>query len=253
MNNKCPKCGAPVQEGARFCPHCMMQFYEKEEQTPTKKAFSSKKKLAVVIIACVAALAVGASGIFAFVYNKKHSPICTFETFSEAICVASTKNGIDDLWQPDSFIDTHTSESKNTVTYSAPVNLSASVTNVIFYNEGEEVYAYVCDLTEEDFESGKSIIKCITQSVCNNYFSDLDEVFDNETLYPKTVLDKPFDSFYTDLLQRTERYDADIKNGTQIQTKYIDITYEDLLIVYYIVERYGDENLYDLAVEIAKK
>ena len=31
MQNKCPHCGAPVEQGARFCLHCMTSFEKKQE------------------------------------------------------------------------------------------------------------------------------------------------------------------------------------------------------------------------------
>lgn len=114
--------------------------------------------------------------------------------------------GVDEIWNAKGLIDIAEFESEDVVQYTTDVNLNGAYLSVFFYNESEEIYAYICDVQEEDAESAKEILKCIVQSACNYYFTDIDNVFDNEKLYPRKELDSPFEDYFTNLLSRTEDY-----------------------------------------------
>ncbi len=251
--NICPKCGAPLQENAQFCPHCMTVLAEKKEVKKPEKPISNKRRAVIIITAVLLALAVAAGGIFTAIYKKKHSPVCPPEQFKAAVVKTSERADADGLWNADGFIDTHDYTEKNIVRYSTKTYLENAVISVFFYNGGEEVYAYFSDVEANNFESAELLFECVTQSVCNNYFTDLHEVFTNEAQYPKSDFPRPFYSEFTDLLGKTQQYNADLAAGAKLSTRYITATDGEFQINYFITERIkGDETLYDLALEIEK-
>lgn len=254
MNN-CPKCNAPLPDMAEFCPHCMTQLIEKEYIAKPKIKKSKRIPIACACVSVILVIALIVSSCF-YVYNKKHSPICTYDNFISAVSLASDRMEIDDLWDANNFLETHYFEEHKITQYNTDTYLGDANLSVFFYNEGEEVYAYFTDVSNDNFDEAESILKCITQAICNSYFKDIDEVFDNEIIYPKRTLSDPFDPFFTDLLSRTDKYNNDIKNGASISTKYIPmspIESKEIVIFYYIVERnYQDETIYDLAVDIER-
>lgn len=254
MNNKCPKCNAELQENARFCPHCMTMLDEKQNIEKPKAKPSNKKRTAKIISVTlvIALLITGITG--AIVYNKKHSPICSFEQFKTAVPIVSEKMGIDSLWDEEGFIDAHYFEKEKLIQYTTSTDLGEAYLSLFFYNKGEEVGAYFCDIEQKDFNNAENILKCIVQSVSNYYYTDIDDIFDNEKLYPKKSLEAPFDSYYTDLLGRTEEYNGVIANGGSISTKYLSMTGNDMLVAFYVTERNDGKNiLYDLTVEIERR
>ena len=54
----CPHCGAPLPEGASFCPHCAKEV---EERKPARKAIPLRRKilLALLVLVVVAAGVIG--------------------------------------------------------------------------------------------------------------------------------------------------------------------------------------------------
>lgn len=257
MNNKeykfCPKCGAMLQENASFCLYCMTPLIQKQDIQKPKAPFSSKRKLIYIIVSIVLALAIISASAFGISNAEKHSPICTFETFQETLPLASEKMEIDEIWDAKGLTDIAEFENGDVIQYTTDVNLNGAYLSVFFYNEGEEIYAYFCDVQEEDVENAKEILKCIVQSACNYYYTDIDDVFDNEKLYPKQKFDKPFEDYFTDMLSRTEDYDSAIKNGDKISTKYIPMTDNDKRIIFYVTERSSkSDTIYDFAVAVQK-
>lgn len=252
-NNVCPKCGAMLQENASFCLHCMTPLIQKQDIQKPKAPLSSKRKIIYIIVSIVLALAIISASVFGISTAVEHSPICTFETFQEAVPIASKKMGIDEIWNAKGLIDIAEFESDDVIQYTTDVNLNGAYLSVFFYNEGEEIYAYLCDVQEEDVGSAKEILKCVAQSACNYYFIDIDEVFDNEKLYPRKELDSPFEDYFTDFLSRTEDYNNAIKNGDEISTEYIPMTDDNNVITFYVTERNSkSDTIYDLAVTVQK-
>lgn len=251
---KCPKCGAELQEGARFCPHCMAQLDEKQniEKPKAKLTKSRKAKIIITVLLAVVLIISGVTG--AFLYNKKHSSLCTFEQFQAQTLLVSDKMGVNSLWDVDGFIDTHELKDENIIMYSTPLYLDGAEINLFFFNDGEEVYSYISDVKESDFESAQELCKCVAQSVCNYYFTDIDDVFENESIYPKKQIDEPFLTDFTDVLSRTKQYNADIASGAEITTKYIQMASDEFLINYYITQRSDSaQTLYDFTVQVGKR
>ncbi len=247
----CPNCSAPLQENALFCPHCMTQLGEKQILEAPKVIKSKRKKVLSILLALIVVLSAFSCGTGLY-YHKKHAPICTYEQFREAVPVISEKMKIDNLWEMDNFIDTHYFEEQKITQYSTDINIKNALLSVFFYNKGEQVLAYISDVNPNDFSKAETLLKCITQSVCNYYFTDIDKVFDDEKLYPKKTIEVPFDSFYTDLISRTEQYNSDIKNGTSITTKCITMSDDtNITIAYFVTERNTNGSiLYDLSLNI---
>lgn len=252
-NNICPKCGAELQENASFCLHCMTPLEPKQNIEKPKKPLSSKRKTIYIIVSILVVIAIVSASTVAAVMVKKHSPICTFEQFQTAVPIVSEKMGINSLWDENSFLDIAYSESEKVMQYSTDIDLNGAYLSVFFYNEGEEIYGYICDVQTSDVDKGKELLKCIAQSACNYYYTDIDEVFENETLYPRRQLDSPFEEYFTNLLRRTDEYNQNIKDGENISTKYIPMTDDDKIITLYVTERSNEERtLYDLAVAVQK-
>lgn len=257
MSNRsiCPRCGAQLQEGARFCPHCMTSFEEKQHISKPKAPISKRKKVMKALICCMLAVAViigGSIGIFQY---KKHSPICTFSTFTQAILLTSERMGIDDLWDVNDFKDLMNYENGDTVRYGTKTHIDGINLSLFFYNKGEIISAYITDVKSDDIDNCKKMLMCIVQAVCNNYFSDLQDIFNDRTVYPFIESNSKFDTDFTDYLRLTDKYNKDIKNGAKFKSEYIDVYCEAIKIniQYAQTERqYSNEALYDLAVTIEK-
>ncbi len=251
----CPRCGAQLQEGARFCPHCMTSFEEKQHISKPKAPISKRKNVMKALICCVLAVAViigGSIGIFQY---KKHSPICTFSTFTQAILLTSERMGIDDLWDTDGFKNLMLYENDNTVRYGTKTHINGINLSLFFYNKGERISAYITDVKSDDIDNCKKMLMCIVQAVCNDYFSDLQDIFNDRTVYPFIESNSKFDTDFTDFLQLTDKYNEDISNGAKFKSEYIDAYYKakKIYIQYAQTARqYSNEILYDLSVTIEK-
>lgn len=253
--NRCPNCGAQLQEGAVFCPHCMTSFEEKQHIGKPKVPITKRKKVTKAIICCVIAVAVITAGSFGIVIQKKNSPICTFSTFTNAIVLTSERMGIDDLWDADGFKDLMLYKSKNVVRYGTKTHIDGINLSLFFYDKGKTISAYITDVKDSDKDNCKKMLMCIVQAVCNDYFSDIKDIFDNRTVYPFIEANAKFDTDFTDYLQLTNKYNKDIENGAKFKSEYIDAVFEDKKInVQYgeTTRQYSNEVLYDLSVTIDK-
>ena len=252
MNDVCPHCGAALQPEAQFCPHCMAILSPKTE-LPAPKPPKRKKLRLIAWIAAAAVLLCTGAGLFVKQQMKRHTPLCSFAQFSATAKKASTQMVIDTLWDVNGFTDTHYNQKEDVRYYTTDTNLGDALFWLFFYHEGEEVYSYCCDITPDRLADAERLLKCVVQCVCNHYITDIDAVFDDETRYPKTTLDEPFEPSFTDLIDRTERYNAAIAAGTSISTRYIPMATENEEVIFAVVERKtGDTVLYDLSVEIRR-
>lgn len=252
MNNTCPKCGAPLQPEAQFCPHCMTSLCAKTEIAPPKP----KKKKTTVLLALIAVVAVlicAGTGLFVKQQSKRHAPLCSFAQFSAAAPIVSEKMGVDTLWDLDSLIDTHYSAKTKFRQYAVDTYVGDALLSLFFYNEGEEIGAYFCDVTAENRDKAESLLKCVVQSTCNYYFTDIDNVFDDERRYPKKDLPDPFIAQYTDMLNRTDAYTAAMTSDTAIASRYITMLTAQEKITFVVTTRdTNGEILYDLSVGITR-
>ena len=253
MTNRCPKCNAPLQENAQFCPHCMTVLAQKQVIENKKETIGGKKRIALICTALFLIASICASGIFAASYKAKHAPICSVEQFKEAAPLVSERRNADASWIPEGLIDIKEFQEEKIVQYTTDTYIGNAFFSLFFYNKGEEVYAYICDIAPKDIDSAENLLKCVAIATCNNYFKDIDDVFDNEKVYPKSNLDTPFRKGFTDLLLRTDKYNEDIENGAEISTRYIEMTDGEYHIIYCITERkLTNGTLYDLSVEVER-
>ncbi len=257
MNDKniCPNCGAQLQEGARFCPHCMTSFEEKQHIGKPKAPITKRKKTMRAIICCLLAVAVIIGSSIGIVQYKKHSPICTFSTFTQAIPLTSERMGIDDLWDVNDFKDLMNYENGDTVRYGTKTHIDGINLSLFFYNKGERISAYITDVKSDDIDNCKKMLMCIVQAVCNNYFSDLKDIFNDRTVYPFIESNSKFDTDFTDYLRLTDKYNKDIKNGAKFKSEYIDVYCKAIKInIQYAqtTRQYSNETLYDLSITIDK-
>lgn len=256
MTRICPNCNAPLQEGAQFCPHCMFSLVDptliQKEPHPDEPKKRKKRWILPLVLSLVIAILIGT--LCTVLYTKKHAVLCSYDQFVLAATRVSSVLELGDLWSPEEFSDVRHSRKDKTIQYVAPVALEDATLSVFFYNKGEEIHAYLSDLHSEDFDDGETLIKAIVQSVGNSFFTDIDNVFANEKVYPKKPMSEPFPTYYTDLLGRTETYEQDIKNGVMISTKTLSMfTDADTLITYYVIERLSDTGLvYDLALDYGR-
>ena len=70
---RCPKCGAEVYDGARFCLHCMTRFDEKTE-IGKKKPSGRRKVIVIAAVVCAAILAITASILIAGAGEESEDP-----------------------------------------------------------------------------------------------------------------------------------------------------------------------------------
>lgn len=253
MIRNCPNCHAPLQDEAHFCPHCMARLDQKQQIEkpikPTSNHRSILKKILIIVIVFV--LVVGT--ILTYVVINSHKPICSYAQFSEAAPLVSHTMEIDSLWNPSGFKDIRILSEQNCIQYSTDVYLNDAILSLFFYNKGEKVHAYLSDVKQEDLQDAEQILKCIVQSVCNYYFTDIDEVFDNETVYPKVPLETPFIPFFTDALNRTDSYNQSIDNGGQITSNYIVMSNQNKDIIFCVTKRAeNNSTLYDLSIQIER-
>lgn len=247
----CPKCGASVQEGANFCLHCMTSFDNKQTiEKPSEKKPAIRRLLAIIIpIVAVAAIVISV-----VIYNVIHKPVCTFQQFSQTAVLASERMELTDLWDAGGFRETSYSKKDKAMQYVTQVNIDNAYLSMFFQNDGEYISAVFCDLQSEDLANAKKILMCITQSVCNYYFTDIEDVFNNEKVYPRDEYDKPFEEYFTDFLKRTDEYNKDIENGAKFSTDTVSMTnHSEIIVLYTTCRDYGDKVLYDLSVYIEKE
>lgn len=257
MNNtdyRCPVCGAPLQENASFCLHCMTSF-DTKTQIPKGKEPKSKKTRTVIALICVAAVLISAVSVSLFVFSKfKSRPVCTPEAFLERVPLASEKLGVDGLWDASGFKSIRVSPDGKTYEYSTELEFEPGLLSVYFENKGEVLSAVIWDVGADRIDDAKRLLICITDSICDSYYTDIEEVFFNERQYPRIDLGKPFEEYFTDFEKRTDSYNQSIANGGIISTEFLGTVDEDYNIYLYKTERNdGEQAIYDLAVYIEKR
>ena len=245
MQNKCPYCGAPVQQQATFCLHCMRDLTSKQEIKKQKKPFPHKKVL-IIITACVLTIALGI-GAFFFFYKP---PITTFLEFKWAAEQANERLGCQELWEPENLKDTINLEAngERVTKYQTKMHIDGVQAAFFLTDKKDEAYFAICDVRDDTRTDSQKLIVLAAASIMNAY-SDMDEIIHDDITYPFGGYATAYEEQFTDSFDRTAQYEADIKNGVKISTQvkhgYIDNKY---LVMYVATTRdYGDYKLYDLA------
>lgn len=245
MQNKCPYCGAPVQQQAQFCLHCMRNLTGKQEIKKQKKPFSHKKIL-IIITACVMTIALAIGAFFLF-YKP---PITTFLEFKWAAEQANERLGCQDLWEPENLKDTINLEAngERVTKYQTKMHIDGVQAAFFLGDDKDNAYFVICDVTDETLADANKLIVLAGDCIMNSY-SDIDEIVNDDTTYPLGGYATAFETQFTDSFDRTAQYEIDIQNGVQISTQvkhgYID---KKFLWMYCVTTRdYGEYKLYDLA------
>ena len=257
----CPKCGAPVQENAQFCLHCMTSFAPKQ-QIEKAKAPKSKKFRTTVAIIITAALLLSIAGVGAFVYLRvKELPICTPTDFAERAPLVTERLGTEKLWDVSSFTDVRSNGDNSYVEYSADISIAPdSFISIGFEDGGEVVSATIWDVPKENIPDAQKLLTCITDCFCNNYLKDIEDIIKGTGQYVYSQYDVPFEEYFTDPMGRTQQYNELIQNGGSVSTTAIKVgmspqnkKIKDLnLIVFNTEKTDGDKVSYDLSVYIEK-
>ena len=251
MQNKCPHCGAPVEQGARFCLHCMTSFEKKQEIKKEKPPFPYKKAI-IISVVCVLAL-VMCVGAFVLFYKP---PITTFLEFQWAAEQANERLGGGELWEPAKLKDTINLEAngERVTKYQTKMYIDGVQAAFFLTDKKDEAYFAICDVRDETLADAKKLMVLAGDCIMNSY-SDMDEIINDDITYPFSGYDSPFEEQFTDSFYRTEQYKTDIQNGidisTQVKYGYLN---KKVIWLYCVTTRdYGDHVLYDLAINFEYK
>ena len=251
---RCPVCGAELQENAQFCLHCMTSFAPKQ-QIPDRKEPKSKSKrivIATVITAVTVLLIIGAV-IFISV-NNKSKPICKPEEFLERVPLVSERLGAEELWDSRGFQIARQSNEEDILEYSTEISLSEDAfLSVVFDNGGLVLSANVWDVPEDKTDDAEKLICCITDSFINNYLENIDEIVRGSNQFPYLEYEKPFEEYFTDVVNKTDIYNKMLSQGADISTSYITAADGDLYLVFYKTKKETADGVsYDLTVYIER-
>lgn len=244
----CPYCGAPVQQNAAFCLHCMKSL---DRKTEIKKKKSAPKKLIIIIAAVLILCAAAVCAVVVIGNKNKAEPICTPGVFREAAQAAAERLGSEKLWQPGEFVQTHFNKKENDSVYHTESALSDAGVSVIFRNGGEAVDIALCDLKESDLESAYLISESALSAAFGYYTDELADLLRDSSAYPRLDYGYPFEEYFTDALKRTDRYNALAESG-DIKTEYLQANTDGgrVLMCFFTEHTEGGETLYDLYFEI---
>ena len=245
--NICPYCGAPLQENATFCLHCMKSL---DEKTEIKKKKSAPKKL-IVTTGIIAAVCIAAVCIIIAVMGSKAAPVCTPDEFIAAAQASAAKLECAKLWQPADLVQTHYNKKGNDSVYNAKCTLCDAGVSVIFRNGGEVVDVALCDIRESDLENAYTISESALSAAFGYYQVELADMLRDKNAYPRIDFEKPFEEYFTDALKRTERYNA-LAESDDISTEFFEAVTEDGETLLYCLTEHTENNetLYDLYFEI---
>lgn len=246
----CPKCGAKLQQGAQFCPHCMTSFVTKSEIRKEKTRFSSKKIIIPILILLVLAL-----GIVVFFITYK-PPIITFPEFKLAAQQANERLGCSEIWEPEGLKDTVTltANGERVTKYQTTINIDGTEGAFCLTDKKDEAYFVLCDVEQSELADANKLIILAADSIMNSY-SDMDEIVTDDKTYSFGEYLAPYEVQFTDTFDRTEQYENDITNGAKITSKEKHgIIKKNILWMYLVTERnYGDKVLYDVAINFEYK
>ncbi len=249
MQNKtiCPYCGAALQENASFCLHCMKSL---DEKTEIKKKKSAPKKL-IVTVGIAAAVCIAAVCIIIAVIGNKPKLICTPDEFIAAAQASTAKLDCAELWQPADLVQTHYNKKENDSVYNTKCSLCDAGVSVIFRNGGDVVDIALCDIRESDLENAYVISESALSAAFGYYQVELADMLHDKSAYPRFDFEKPFEEYFTDVLKRTDRYNALAESG-DISTEFFEAVTEDgETLLYFLTEHTeSNETLYDLYFEI---
>lgn len=193
---KCPKCGALLQENARFCFYCMESFTEKETVEISKNSKRNRWFLWCSLLTALICLV--AVGVFTFVHknsknNKSESVIISnFEDYKLRAVYLTGKEGLSSLWNPDGLLLTHMGKDREGDTwevYATDVYIDQANMQIYFCEGGIEVVSAVTGLTEQTRDDGLQLLECSVASVLNYTLDNFGDILSDPDLYPMSQVD----------------------------------------------------------------
>ena len=187
--NRCPHCGASLQQQAQFCLHCMHSLQDKPDVTPRRK-----KKTWAIFLTLGLCLAVV---LAVLLWPEKPAPeeaeetlLTNFADFSLQAVYLSGKYSLTDIWDPDSLTLTHTvrdREGDQWDIYYADTRLEGVSYRSYFCEGGLQVVTAITGLTEETYDKGLALAECSIKAAFNSYFDNLQDMLYNTDAYPRTA------------------------------------------------------------------
>ena len=288
-NGVCPVCGAPVQENARFCLHCMTSF---DNKTPVGAPEPrSKKRVLKWLVPALCVLLAGVAALVFFIAGNKApeaaapqtkktaadeaaltgqtptaeqeattaeppvlpTPLNTYAEFLEAAALTQDRLGCAGLWDLNGFKQVMGNSTTEFIKYTAPVNLSGARLDLFYRNDAQVVTLILSDVAEADLDGAKLLCAAV-HAAAMNYYSDLPDMLKDEETYIRSDYDLPYEPFFAELVGRTERYEAQIASGARFTTRYLLIEDEnetERFAVYYETKKEADGDVrYDLILRI---
>jgi len=213
--NKCPYCGAELQENALYCPFCMRELGK-----GTAKKKKAKIALAAIIFFVAAAL-IGA-GVFIGSMLLKGSDDKVKETATQAEDVTDATEcadgqreelpykecpiiteydlmmvraiyltAVDDLsglWDPNAFVlheSVSDDEGDKWEIYENDTFMDGVSVRTCFCEDGREIVTSVTGLATENYSDGIAIAECMISSVYNYTYSNLHQMLTDPEVYPR--------------------------------------------------------------------
>lgn len=269
--NKCPYCGADLQEGAQFCLYCMKNLTEKKDVTPMRR--SRGAALTVILVCIVLAVAVACAVIIPKIGDngeeteaplqsgegeEQEEPgdwpiITTIDDFMLRAIYLSGKNDLSGLWDPDGFVHTHTltdEDGDEWKVYDTDVTPQGAALKVHFCEDGIEIVTSVTGLTEETMDDGLMLVSCAVSSVYNSTFSNLEDVLADDDAYSREDV-----AAGEDIMTLAELTDPAAKKqdeGTAMQAQRIQMHLDEqtfpgqTMFIEFRTRTYNGQTLYDI-------
>lgn len=193
---KCPKCGAQLHDDAQFCFYCMHKLVDKKCEQSLSKPKNKKRIFIWTCCVVVCALLMVALVFVIRLYMQsnleestipKDPIIATFDDFQLRATYLTGKDGLSNLWDPDSFVLTHTGTDKQGDTwqiYSADVFVDEADLRLYFCEGGTEIIVSLTDLTDETIDEGLQVIECAVSSIYNHRITNLHDMLADHEQYP---------------------------------------------------------------------
>lgn len=217
--NKCPYCGAELQENAAFCLYCMRSLNDKKDVSPAAKPRRGKAAVLIAVAVC-AVLAVALTVVWISLRGEtagedrerssaSDAPetsastepsesgepdnvwpnITTFEDFT--LRIVQSKAGLNPtyLWDSDGFkkVDSIVDgDGDDWEVYTTEVYKDGVTVKTYFCEGGLEIITTVNGLTDETYYNGLQLADCLAASVYDDDIGYVSEMLDDNVRFPYT-------------------------------------------------------------------
>lgn len=257
--NKCPYCGAELQENAQYCLYCMRPLNEKKDVTPTLKMRGKKIALMITIVVCALlavvpvvltilrrsnngnegepssdAKASDVSDVTDPYENFEPAPdeewpiITTFEDFAFRIVQKNHFINPTHLWDSDGFDKIGTvvdGDGDDWDVYTTEVYKKGIDVKVYFCESGKEIMIAVTGLTDDTYQDGLSLTDCLSASVYEPRVSYVSHILSNGTKFPMVEVPEEEDWMTHVGFQSLE--DEGLPDGAQINIRKTMVGFTD--------------------------